>query len=43
VGVEVAVRDSADVVLSAAASLASSASHFQTLVILWLGRFFSSV
>jgi hypothetical protein len=38
-----AVRDSADVVLSATASPASSALCFQTLVILWLERFFSSV
>jgi hypothetical protein len=38
-----AIRDSADVVLSGTASPASSASCFQTLVIFWLERFFSSV
>jgi hypothetical protein len=38
-----AVRDSADVVLSATVSPASSASRFQTLVIFWLERFFSSI
>jgi hypothetical protein len=38
-----AIRYVAHGVLSATANSASSASCFQTLVILWLGRFFSSV
>jgi hypothetical protein len=38
-----AVRDSTDVVLSATASPAYSASCLQTLVIFWLERFFPSV